>query len=174
MNEDIIKGWEPLSRALCFYDKAVKKESNKRQFFRIVKKYNLPLYRQNNRVYMFKEDIETINRFYLFGIREIAEYIGIHVKTLYKWLKRYPKMPVDRERKIAFTTALDLWYATLIFDYKKRGRATEHFNRGRAPIMEGLGQVLYALDRLRLSHPKALKPYGLGPQNDILKTFTGY
>src|SRR4030042_3105453 len=163
----IVKGWESLSRALHFYVDAAKKESNKKQFFRLSKKYRFPGYRHGNRVYMLKEDIETINRFYLFGIKHIADYLGIHVKTLHKWLKRYPKMPVDRERKIAFTSALDLWYTTLIIDRKKRGKATEYLARWGAPIMDGIGRTFGVMDRTGLYSPKQLRRSWLHPKNDI-------
>jgi hypothetical protein len=169
---ETIKCWESLARALYFYKDDKKRDSNKKQFFRIAKKYSLPIYRESGRIYMFKEDIETINQFYLLGLREIAAYIGIHIKTLRKWLKRYPKMPVNGKKEVAFKPALDLWYATLILDREKRGEPTRHLVRYGAPIVDRLGSILYALDRLGFSHPKALKPYWLHPENDILKIIT--
>ena len=170
MNEDIVKGWESLSRALYFYVDTAKKESNKKQFFRKATKYKLPIYRQNNRIYMFREDIEIINQFYLFDIRNITWYIGIHIKTLHKWKKKYPKMPVDIKRKIAHITALDLWCATLIFERRKRGKTTRALTRPGSPIVKRFNHIRYVLKRTGLSHPKELRQYWLHPGNDILDT----
>jgi len=110
-------------------------------------------------MYMFKKDVEILNNIYLLGFSRIAQYLGIHRKTLTKWLKRFPKIPIDREKEIAFIPDLELWYATLIFERSKRGAPIWMLIRKDASIVFGALTVLAKLRLMRLSHPKELKRY---------------
>lgn len=165
----IITGWKELSDALKIYSKKNNTESDRKKFYRIAKKCGFPIHRDGRRIYMFQKDINTINKEYLLSVDRVANYLRIHVKTFYKLLKRYPKMPIDKKRGIAYKPALDLWFASLCIDRLKRGCSIPRFINKNAPVGEGINHVLYAINQMRFSHPKELIKYWLRPEDDILK-----
>lgn len=118
---------------------------------------------------MLQKDIDTINQEYLLSMAKIANYLGVHVKTVCNLLKRYPKMPIDKTRGIAYKPALDLWFAGLCIDRLKRGRSIPRFLDKKAPIDKGIYHVFCAMEEMRFTHPKELKKYWLLPEDDILK-----
>lgn len=138
---EIIYGWRNISSALNIKNKIKKRNkkpfnitgSDKKKFFRMAKKYDFPIhYTRDRHIYMLKNDIDMINNYYLLGIKSIAEYFGIHIKTLRKWLKRFPRMPVDRKRGIAYIPELNYWYSILLFNRKKGGKSTARLFRPNA------------------------------------------
>lgn len=99
-----IFGWRNISSALNIFKTYSKNpNSQKRIFFRITKKYGFPVHSvysdKRGRIFMIKKDIDIINEDYLFGIKSIAKYLGIHTTTLWKWFERFPKIPIERPEK---------------------------------------------------------------------------
>lgn len=162
-NKLIISGYKDLCTALNINSKNGNIDTDRKMFYRMVKRYNFPLHRKGNRIYMSKEDIDAINDYYLLGIPKIAEYMGIHKKTLYKWLKQFPKMPIDRKRKIAFIPELYYWYANLIFERSKhfedRIKSSIKRFKKNAPIIAGATGVFRTLEFAGVSHIKEIRPY---------------
>lgn len=152
----VVYGHKALCEAFNFHSRNGSPESDRKQFQRLEKKYGLPVFRRNKRVYMLKEDIEAIRENYLFGITSLAWFFGLHRKTFHKWLRRYPKMPVERDIMRAFIPELEFWYAKLIFERQKEKKAQR---LKRAP---GILRALHILDIqvfLRLAHPRQLERY---------------
>lgn len=161
-NESIISGYKDLCLALSINSRSGTHDADRKRFYRMAKKYGFPIHYKGNRVYMFTSDIETINKRYLLGMSVIAKYLEVHIKTLYKWLKRFPKMPIDREKEIAYIPELDIWYVTHIWNSHIEGRAFERFRK------ISYIKVDLLLNLLGLSHPKELKRYLINPKEKIL------
>lgn len=157
--EKIVSGCKSLCVALNVESRSGNPDSDRKQFLRISKKYGLPVHYQKNRIYMFNKDIKAIKAYYLLGLQSIAKYFGIHIKTLRKWLKKFPKLPIDRKKEVAFIPDLEHWYATLIFNRLKRGKSSNKLLKLESPITSGVFKVLVQLKVMGLSHPKELKQY---------------
>ncbi len=157
-SEGIVVGCKEICTALNISSRADNHDANRKRLYRLSRKYNLPVHHKNRRMFMYKKDIHLINEFYLLGIGNIARYFGIHVKTFKKWLKRFPKMPVDRKKEIAFMPELNHWFATLIYDRINRGRSSNKSLKKDAPITASVLFTLAKVKYLRIP-PRELKRY---------------
>lgn len=164
----LVEGWKDLCPAIGIRSKNGNPDADRKMFQRISKKYNFPVHHNGNRIYMLKEDIDLINNRYLLGMSKIAEYFGIHRKTLTKWLKLFRKMPVNRKRDMAFKPDIDLWYAILQFN-KAKNKEYIKLHHKNAPIVESVNRIFIILVQMDLKHPKELKRYLLRPEENILR-----
>lgn len=163
----IVNGVTELSHALGI--DAPSKEGVRKKFARLSRKYNFPVHHNGKRVYMLSEDIETINNQYLLGTAQIAAYLGIKRRTLHTWLKKGPrKIPIDKKRKLAFKSELDLWYTTWLFNRAKRRQIDPCRLLKNAPVSNAVISILMTLQFARLSHPRELRCYVVHSKDKIL------
>jgi hypothetical protein len=153
----IVYGHKALCDAFNFRSRNGSPESDRKQFQRLEKKYGLPVFRKNRRIYMLKEHIEAIRENYLFGITSLAWFFGLHRKTFRKWLRRYHKMPVERDIMRAFRPELEFWYAKLIFERQKKKKA--QLLKHHAPGTLHALRILDLQSFTRLAHQRQLEQY---------------
>lgn len=165
----IITGWKDIAKALNIRSKSGTYESDRKRFYRMTRQYNFPVHKAGKRIFMLQKDIDLLRGNYLFGFDQVSRYLGIHRKTIYRLLKKYPKMPIDRTRRIAYKPALHLWLAGLCLDRRKRGCQIPRFIRENTPIYEGILLVFSAMKQMRFSHTKEFKKYWMQSENDILR-----
>lgn len=158
-----VTGYKDLCLALGISSKSGDPDADRKRFYRVSKKYGFPVHRDGKTASMLREDVETINDYYLLGASKIAEYLGIHIKTLYKWLKQFPKIPIKRrlgtKRSIAFAFKPDLsfWLAVRLSRKHKRESILKGKRFSTAPVKSDMRRLYKAMDFAGYKSIKELK-----------------
>lgn len=153
-----VTGYKDLCLALGISSKSGDPESDRKRFYRVSKKYGFPVHHNGKNIYMHREDIEIIKEYYLLGSSNIAEYLGIHIKTLYQWRKLFPKMPIMK-KNIAFIPDLSFWLACRLSRRYKRDAILKGKRFRTAQVMSYMHSQYMTMDFARFKSPKELKQY---------------